>query len=275
MNDITDQLINKLSNSSERYSQQFHRTPLGFARCFFADNLLNEELVLRSYEELSSGRFEYFQRESFRERKRTCTNLGESDSAVANILYSFQHPEVVKEICKIVQIDSLEVDKSLYAGGVSKMCRGDFLNPHIDNSHDASRSRYRRLNLLFYVSPNWLPEFGGNLELWDPCVKNNKIIDSVFNRLVVMETNKDSWHSVSRVNVDRSRFCISNYYFSSSSPSRPPEERSDYFHVTRFTGRPEQRFTRLLSYFDNGVRQILGERFGLGRGRMLLNKTTE
>ncbi len=27
----------------------------------------------------------------------------------------------------------------LYAGGLSMMFEGDFLNPHIDNSHDAGR----------------------------------------------------------------------------------------------------------------------------------------
>ena len=35
------------------------------------------------------------------------------------------------------------------------MFEGDFLNPHVDNSHDANREKYRRLNLLFYVSPDW------------------------------------------------------------------------------------------------------------------------
>ena len=29
---------------------------------------------------------------------------------------------------------------------------GHFLNPHIDNSHDAKRERYRRFNLLYGVS---------------------------------------------------------------------------------------------------------------------------
>ena len=90
---------------------------------------------------------------------------------------------------------------------------GDYLNPHIDNSHDAKRKRYRRLNLLYHVSPDWGFDSGGNFELWDESRMSPKTIVSRRNRLVVMETNKTSWHSVSPVNVDGPRCCVSNYYF--------------------------------------------------------------
>ena len=47
--------------------------------------------------------------------------------------------EVINEIQKITEIDGLEADYTLYAGGISRMDKGHFLNPHIDNSHDAKR----------------------------------------------------------------------------------------------------------------------------------------
>ena len=62
---------------------------------------------------------------------------------------------VVKAIERITKIHHLESDSSLYAGGISRMDLGHFLNPHIDNSHDMVRKKYRRLNLLYYVTPNW------------------------------------------------------------------------------------------------------------------------
>ena len=46
------------------------------------------------------------------------------------------------------------------------MKKNQFLNPHLDNSHDKDRSRWHVLNLLYYVTPNWQEDFGGNLELW-------------------------------------------------------------------------------------------------------------
>ena len=98
------------------------------------------------------------------------------------------------------------------------MDRGHFLNPHIDNSHDADRRRYRRFNLLFYVTPNINVNDGGNLELWDKAVKYPLKIESTFNRLVVLETTKYSNHSVDPVLSNVQRCCVSNYYFSEESP---------------------------------------------------------
>ena len=105
----------------------------------------------------------------------------------------------------------------------------DFLNPHIDNSHDSKRETYRRLNLLYYITPDWSAENGGNLELWDKKVQNPKQIVSHFNRLVVMETNKKSWHSVEPVSVERGRCCISNYYFSKQSQQK--DEKDDHMVI--------------------------------------------
>jgi len=47
------------------------------------------------------------------------------------------------------------------------MGNGHFLNPHIDNSHEAARRYYRTLNLLCYKTPGWRSEDGGSVELWD------------------------------------------------------------------------------------------------------------
>ena len=93
------------------------------------------------------------------------------------------------------------------------MSKEDFLNPHIDNSHDRDKKRYRKLNLLYYVTPGWEEGFGGNFELWDEKVKKERD-NFKFNRLVIMETNKQSWHSVNIVITDKIRCCVSNYYFS-------------------------------------------------------------
>lgn len=46
-------------------------------------------------------------------------------------------------------------DHKLYAGVLSSMVNGSFLNPHLDNSHDDDGNLYRVLNLLYYVSYNW------------------------------------------------------------------------------------------------------------------------
>jgi Rps23 Pro-64 3,4-dihydroxylase Tpa1-like proline 4-hydroxylase len=35
------------------------------------------------------------------------------------------------------------------------MSKGAYLRPHLDNSHDKNRKRYRVVNLLYYVTPDW------------------------------------------------------------------------------------------------------------------------
>lgn len=183
------------------------------------------------------------------------------------ITYAFQDRKVIDIIEKITRIDSLEADSNLYAGGLSIMGKDDFLNPHIDNSHDSKRQKYRRLNLLYYVTPNWKNSNGGNLELWDDKVKNNITIPSFFNRLVVMNTDKRSWHSVSPVCVDNLRCCVSNYYFSNISP-----DGTNYYHVTSFNGRPNEYLKRFISIFDNLSRNIFSKTTCFSRGKSLMNK---
>ncbi len=99
--------------------------------------------------------------------------------------------------------------------------KNNFLNPHIDNSHDKDRKRWRVLNLLYYVTPDWSENYGGNFEIWNNRDLSVPItIHSKFNRLVVMITNDRSWHSVSPVKFDGNRCCISNYYFSDFSANQ-------------------------------------------------------
>ena len=43
---------------------------------------------------------------------------------------------------KLLDLRNLEPDPTLYASGLSMMFKNDYLNPHIDNSHDAKRKKY-------------------------------------------------------------------------------------------------------------------------------------
>jgi Rps23 Pro-64 3,4-dihydroxylase Tpa1-like proline 4-hydroxylase len=198
-------------------------------RFFKIDNLLPEEIPNRVYNEFPTDISKYLFRDTFRERKFTFAKLNKHSSRlVEDLTDAFQDQVVIDVIADIVKIQDLEGDPSLYAGGLSRMDQGHFLNPHLDNSHDGDRERYRRLNLLYYVTPTITVDDGGNLELWDDNVSNPLKISSNSNRLVVMETTMRSWHSVDPVKSDISRRCVSNYYFSKSSP-----ESYDYYHVMR------------------------------------------
>lgn len=189
---------------------------------------------------------------SFRERKFTSKSLGEFDPLMSDITFALQDERVIARVAELTGIRDALGDPHLYAGGLSAMERGHFLNPHIDNSHDGEQKHYRVLNLLYYISPDWKAEYGGNLELWDKQVTRPVEIPSVFNRLVLMATNDRSWHSVNEVRADAVRRCVSNYYFSPHSPNG-----YETSHITYFNARPEQKLRRIVTKVDGELRTIL------------------
>ena len=191
-------------------------------------------------------------RKSLRELKYVTSQMDRCQPLVDDIVFAFQDPRVVAAIARATGLAALEPDEKLYAGGVSLMAPGHYLHPHIDNSHDMDRARYRVLNLLYYASPDWKAEDGGNLELWPQGVRGEPLtIHSRFNRFVVIATHRTSWHSVSPVRAARNRTCVSNYYFSKVSP-----EGEDYFHVTSFRGRPGQPVRDLVLRADAMLRAL-------------------
>lgn len=258
--EMTAAIVSRLDCVSEQARTAWQNIgPRTSTRHCTIDNLLPGEVASEIAAAFPRDGTGFNQRDSFRERKMTSTSLDELKPILADIAFSLQSPPVMEKIAAIIGMDGLEPDPRLYAGGLSMMFRGDFLNPHIDNSHEATKTKYRRVNLLYYASPNAKHLRGGNLELWDRNVRHPVTIVSEFNRLVLMETNRTSWHSVSPVKSVGPRCCVSSYYFSKQSPTG-----DDYYHVTSFTGRPGQPFRRMLGTIDNAARN-LARRLGAKR----------
>jgi Rps23 Pro-64 3,4-dihydroxylase Tpa1-like proline 4-hydroxylase len=261
---LAESIAERINADAEVLAVQWSHPEGTPTRHFVVDDLLPDDVANEVYRAFPQDQSIWFQHQSFRERKKTFAKLETIDPLIGDITDAFHVQSVLKAVQSVTGIGALEADPELYAGGISMMGKGDFLNPHIDNSHDAPRRRYRRLNLLYYISKDWGADFGGNFELWDERVQQPKQITSKFNRLVVMETNKFSWHSVNPVLVDKNRCCISNYYFSKGSP-----EALDYYHVTSFVGRPHQKLERLWGRVDNFMRQWIAVNLKTSRGKSL------
>jgi Rps23 Pro-64 3,4-dihydroxylase Tpa1-like proline 4-hydroxylase len=261
-----DELVNlifsKLTNNKTSLTEQWQNPEGTKTPHFFIDDLLPIALCEQIYSSFPKNADGFYSLDSFKEKKRTSVNLDDYDPILQDITYAFQDKKIVDLIADIAGYTEIEPDPMLYAGGLSMMFKDDFLNPHLDNSHDGKRDRYRRLNLLYYVAPDWKLENGGNLELWDDARLHAKTILAKPNRLVVMATNKQSWHSVSPVKVAGPRCCVSNYYFSKNSP-----DDTEYFHVTSYTGRPEEKMRRAIGVLDNALRNIVSKTLKIGRGK--------
>jgi len=252
--DIANIIYNRILEDKSQLISNFEKSKeaIGY---FYIDNLLPEELALQISNAFPKKE-DMVLKKSLREYKHVAAQMDQYNPLLEQIIYAFQDERIVKLVGEICSIENPEPDENLYAGGISLMAEGNFLNPHLDNSHDKSRDKWRVLNLLYYVTPNWEDSYGGHLEIWPKGLDNDQTtIYSRFNRLAVMATHQKSWHSVSPVTHSGERCCVSNYYFSDT-----PLTREDQFHVTSFRGRPGQKVKDVIlqadAFLRMGVRKV-------------------
>lgn len=247
---IADHVAGRLEREAETFARAWRAS--GPVHHLVVDDLLPVEWAARAAAVFPAPeRLRKY--DSLKERKSIGVDMDAYDPLLKDITFALQSPAVLREAEKITGIRELNPDANLYSSGLSSMGEGDFLNPHIDNSGNPLLGQYRRVNALYYVSPDWNAARGGNLELWDARRRNPIRLEPRFNRLILMNTNRTSYHSVNPIHGvgAAARNCISNYYFSPESP-----EGYDYFHVTSFRGRPEQPLRDAWLRFDAWARGI-------------------
>lgn len=248
-NEFIDLIVKRLRETKDDLKKQFFfEHPIKVARHFALDNFLPTELAEQIYLNFPKPKKMHVLR-SYGELKTRYYHIKNSTQLLKDLHHATQDPRVIAEIEEITGIKNQVSDLSRPAGGLSTLLKGYFINPHLDYSHNAAKKLYRTVNLLYYVSPDWRIEDGGNFEVWDEAVENRIIIPNYFNRLVVMETNQRSWHSVNPVVSNAPRCCVFNYLFSEHSP-----EGKEYFHSssyklfnTLFKARPEQKIRRKIA----------------------------
>jgi Rps23 Pro-64 3,4-dihydroxylase Tpa1-like proline 4-hydroxylase len=249
--EITCLILERLCRESDKIAADFAADKGVRAHFCAIDGLLPDDLAHRIAEAFPPSD-EMRLMKTFREWKHTSKSLDKFDPIIGDITFAFQDRRVINKVTSLTGIKDAVGDPHLYAGGLSAMSKGHFLNPHIDNSHDGDQKNYRVLNLLYYITPNWCSENGGNLELWDEKVTKPVEVPSLFNRLVLMGTGDKTWHSVNEVKSEGTRRCVSNYYFSPHSPNG-----YETTHVTYFMARPEQKVRRLITKVDSDLRTVL------------------
>ncbi len=166
-------------------------------------------------------------------------------------------PEFMQLVSQITEISDLESDPSLAGGGMHVMGRSGTLGVHADFNMLQDPPLHRRLNILVYLSPDWREEWDGRFEMWDPKVKHRvAAIPPVFNRCVVFNTTRTSFHGVGKIQcpdgVTRNSFA--GYYYTREAPSGWGGE----FHNTLYKPRPGEWFRgRVLAPIENVGRRVM------------------
>lgn len=130
-------------------------------------------------------------------------------------------------------IEGLKPDWNLSGAGLHAISQGGSLDIHVDFNRHPETDLYRRLNLFLYLVPNWQPEDGGALELWqDKEGEGQKVlIEPRFNRLVCFESSERSWHGHPVPwNRPQPRLSLACYYYSATPHS---DYKSDHSTVYR------------------------------------------
>jgi 2OG-Fe(II) oxygenase superfamily len=92
-------------------------------------------------------------------------------------------------------IDCLIGDPYFIGGGAMVSGSGDFLKVHADFNWHHKLQAHRRLNALFYLTPNWKAGWGGDLELWPKDMSAvGSVVSPQFNRVVIFAVTDDANH---------------------------------------------------------------------------------
>jgi hypothetical protein len=97
-------------------------------------------------------------------------------------------------------IKGLIPDPYYIGGGAMVAGRGDYLNMHCDFNFHYRLKCYRRLNALFYLTPDWKEEWGGDLRLEPANADDVTSLGSgvgyspLFNRVIIFEVSDTAWH---------------------------------------------------------------------------------
>lgn len=113
-------------------------------------------------------------------------------------LYEFNSSCFLSFLERLTGITKLVPDPYFLGGGMHQIVHGGILDIHTDFNDYKKLDLYRQLNLLIYLTEDWQPGYGGELELWNAgpseggvCAKS---VPPVFNRAVIFKTDKTSFH---------------------------------------------------------------------------------
>lgn len=165
------------------------------------DNFVDKELANKLSNEFPLYESqEWFFYNNPLENKKTINNWTLFPSTTYQFFTYLNSKEFIGTITKQFNLQNLYPDPGLHGAGWHIHQRGGKLNVHLDYSLHPKLQKQRKLNLILYLSQNWDPAWGGNLEFWSHNFETNqplrleKTIDCVFNRAVIFDTTQNSWH---------------------------------------------------------------------------------
>lgn len=129
------------------------------------------------------------------EVKLGCSREERLPEPIRRALHDLNSGPFVRFLEELTGIDHLLPDPHLAGGGVHLSRHGGHLGIHADFNWHEKLQAHRRLNLLIYLTPDWRPEYGGQLELWNAdATRRERMVEPLFNRAALFATRSDTFH---------------------------------------------------------------------------------
>ena len=123
---------------------------------------------------------------------RSAIALKDEGYQLASFLHSAAFLYLVSEITGIW---GLLPDPYMQGGGYHVIPPGGKFDVHLDRKTDYATGLRRRLALITYLNKDWLPEYGGQLELWNAeGTKCEASVVPLFNRTIIFEVADTNYH---------------------------------------------------------------------------------
>ena len=180
-------------------------------------------------------------------RKAAFHNVRDLGSVFVELDNYVKSPQFLKLMSRITGIPDLMYDPEYHGAGTHENLNGQGMDTHIDFNYHRTTGLHRRLNAIIYLNEEWVPDWGGAIELH----KNPWNVDEdwwvsflpLFNHCVLFETNEYSWHGFSPVNVPPDRKVISRksftiYFYSKERPKNEVAEKHGTIYIQ--SGLPRQ-----------------------------------
>ncbi len=183
----------------------------------------------------AGGKFDFFYAKGY-EEKWAVSDDGAMAAPVRALVREFNSGRYIRFLEELTGISHLLPDPHLFGGGVHLVKRGGVLQIHSDFNWAEHLKAHRRVNMFVYLTPDWQPEWGGALELWDRTGQEKVCEYSPnFNRLVVFSSSSDTFHGHPHpLNCPDGvlRRSIAMYYYTTERP----EEEIRAPHNTLYKG---------------------------------------
>lgn len=169
------------------------------------------------------GDTEWWSFDDARERKLATLDDRSMGPVTRQLLWELNSAAAIDFLSTLTGIDGLVPDPHYFGGGLHQIEPGGYLKVHADFDKHPLTGLERRLNLLIYLNEDWPPDYGGELQLWDPemtaCARS---VAPLFNRCVIFTIGEHAYHGHPdplTCPPGRTRKSLALYYYSRPEPA--------------------------------------------------------